>query len=189
MRLFVAVALAPDVARRVAETLPDVPGARRAPAEQLHLTLAFIGQVDAARLPDAGAALERAVRGHGPIDVALGRLGRFPDRGAPHTIWIGVERGAAELSALAASVRAALAAVRVPFDAKPFRPHITVARLRDGDVATGRDIVAALERASAKSIAFRADAVTLFESVLSSKGARYTARAVVPLDAGGGRSG
>ncbi len=84
---------------------------------------------------------------------------------------------------MAEAVRRALVAREIPFDAKPFRPHLTLGRVQE---RAGREevraIAAAVERGRVPPLDFVAREVSVVESVLSSKGPRYTARAVIPLD-------
>jgi len=84
----------------------------------LHLTLAFIGE-----MRDAAASL-RAVKSvrFEPFTMQLNGCGRF---GKLH--WLGIESGK-QAEALAAQLRTALQREKVPFDTKPFKAHITVAR-------------------------------------------------------------
>ncbi len=186
MRLFVAVPLPPDVAAAAAGAIPELPGLRRVSPEHLHVTLAFLGAVAPERLDEVAASVRDAVVGRTPFDVAFEALGRFPEAGAPRIVWLGIGRGAAELTALAERVRRSLAARGVDFDAKPFRAHVTLARVREtADRDTVRALAGIVARARAPRLGFRADGVVLFESALSPKGPRYTARAAVPLEVGG----
>jgi RNA 2',3'-cyclic 3'-phosphodiesterase len=131
------------------------PGLRWAPAEQWHLTLAFLGEVDDAALPDLTERLARAARRHPPMVLAFGPARRFGDR----VLWIRVDavhespvsprpmepdgpRGASELKRLAASMTAAARRSGIPVDDRPYRPHLTLARGRPG--ADLRPSVAAL---------------------------------------------
>jgi 2'-5' RNA ligase len=152
----------------------------------MHVTLAFLGAVPDERLDDVVGAVRDAVAGHRPFSVSLATLGRFPPRGAPTVAWLGIGQGATEIAALAESVRRSLAAWSLPFDTKPFRPHLTLARVREhADRDEVRAIAAAIERGRVGALYFTTDAVSVVESVLSTKGPRYTARAVVPLAVGG----
>jgi 2'-5' RNA ligase len=103
------------------------------------MTLAFIGHVpdeQAERIVDAaGRAFDQPV-----FDVAFGGLGVFPTRGAPRVLWLGVRVGEAPLRTLQAAVAARLADAQVPFDAKPFHPHLTLARWRESGSADRRAI-------------------------------------------------
>jgi 2'-5' RNA ligase len=90
--------------------------------------------------------------------------------------------GAAACANAAVAVRNALTARGVAFDAKPFRPHVTLARVKaDVDRRAARAIAAAAGRLQPPPLHFEVDAVVAFESVLSPKGPRYTPRAVALL--------
>jgi 2'-5' RNA ligase len=182
VRLFVALSLPPEIASAAAALLPDLPGLRSVRPELLHITLAFIGQAGDERLADVLAACAEAASPHVPFTVTLDRAGRFPDTGAPRVAWLGMGEGATESASLAAAIRRALAARGVPFDDKPFRAHVTLARVRDDvDRPTARAIAAAIEGLRVLPMRFTAETLIPFESVLSSKGPRYTARATVRL--------
>jgi len=154
----------------------------------MHITLAFLGAVDDTRLDDAAAALTDAGSGTRPFDVELVAMGRFPEGGAPRVIWLAAGAGASELVRLAESVRRCLGARSLPFDAKPFRPHLTLARVRENaDRSSARALAAAVAGARIAPLRFRVDEAILFESKLSSRGPRYTRRAAVPLAVGGAK--
>lgn len=185
MRLFVAVPLPSDVTAAAAAALPDLAGLRAVRPEQMHLTLAFLGDVPVARLPDAIAATELGATGHDAFEAALDRVGRFPAGGAPRVVWVGLGDGAAAVAALASSVRAALAAKQLPFDAKPFQPHVTLARVRDRITHADAQLVAdAVGRARIAPVRFEVSGVLLLESQLGPQGPRYTPRAALPLGVG-----
>lgn len=185
MRLFVALPLPTDVAVEAASVLPDLPGLRRVRPEHLHITLAFLGAVPDERLDDVIAASREAAARQSPFTVTLEGVGRFPESGVPRVVWMGIVQGATESSNLAAALRRALSERGIPFDAKPFRAHVTLARLtQDADRATARAIAATTERLRMPKLRFGVDALIPFESVLSPKGPRYTPRAAVLLGAG-----
>jgi 2'-5' RNA ligase len=154
--------------------------------ELLHVTLAFVGRVDDARLDDVVAAARDAAASQPPFGVTLDTAGTFPETGTPHVVWIGMSEGAAESGALATAVRSALAARDVPFDDKPFRPHVTLGRVREEtDRAEARAIAGRMKKLAFAPLRWTAREIIPFESVLSPKGPRYTARATVPLGVGG----
>lgn len=183
MRLFVAIPLPPDVAEDVFRILPEGPRAlRRVRPELLHLTLAFLGDTPEGRVPAVVAAAGEAAGSARPFEVELARLGRFPEQGTPTTIWIAVGAGAAEVSRLGDRVRAALRRSRLEFDDKPFRPHVTLARVRDGaPLDEARAIAAAVAGAPAAGLRFDVDAVEVVRSVLSPRGPRYSSLGSLPL--------
>ena len=98
-------------------------------AESLHLTLRFLGSVEAALLDGLAAGLA-AVRWE-PFPVAVGGLGSFGRGAAARVVWLGVSEGVSELSALAAAVEDRCAAVGLPPEDRAYSPHLTLARARD----------------------------------------------------------
>ncbi len=158
------VALAPpaealaELEAAVAPLRAAHPGLRWTPPVQWHLTLAFLGEVDEGVLPPLGGRLSRAARRHPPPSLALAGGGRFGDR----VLWTGVHGEVDRVRGLAASVAAAARRCRIAVDDRPFRPHLTLARGRDG--ADLRPAVAPL--AGFAGSAWTADALHLFRSRL-----------------------
>lgn len=190
MRLFVALPLPPDLAAAAAALTPDVPALRPVRPELLHITLAFIGRVPDEQLDAVIAATREAALSQGPFTIALTSAGRFPEGGMPRIVWLGIDEGGSECAGLATAVRRALAARDIPFDDKPFRPHVTLARVRDDtDRATGREIAARITKLTISPLGWTAREIVPLESVLSPKGPRYTPRAIVPLGVVGDTAG
>ena len=189
MRLFVGVAV-DDVVRREAERVMTVMrgrlrglDARWVSPENLHLTVRFIGHVADDRAAAVRAALEQPLAVE-PFDVEYGGCGRFPPRGAPRVIWIGLQHGLPPLSALNAEFDRRVAPFGYPPESRPFTAHLTLARLKDAHAAAGRNIDAALSGIDVKPIVQRVDHVAIFESRLSPNGPRYTVLRRIPLSAG-----
>lgn len=151
----------------------------------MHVTLAFLGPTSDERLADVTAAAEAAASRVTAFDVELDRPGRFPPAGRPRVVWLGIGAGAPALLTLGKHVRAEFGQRTIAFDKKPLRAHVTIGRVRE-DVALvdARAIAAAVEAMRLPHMRFRADAVVVFESVLSPRGPKYTPRAVVPLRVG-----
>ena len=174
----------PDAARAAIEAAtqllrPTLPGFRWVPAENLHLTLVFLGWVDPGEVDPIRAELESAAAVAAPFRAGLGAAGRFPDRGKARIVWFGFTSGAAELEGLAGRVRLAVAK-RVAED-RPFRPHITVARAREpARIPAGALDVAPL------GVEVAVDAVTLFRSHLGAPHPRYEPIARLGLRGGPG---
>ncbi len=136
MRLFVAIQLS----REMKTALIDAQNAmfdrglrgNFSPEENLHLTLAFIGDY-----PEAQPVLDALSAVHfAPFDLKLGGIGCFGD-----LWWAGLEESA-PLAAVAGRVRRALAENDIPFDRKRFSPHVTLVR-RASKPAAGIRIAAA----------------------------------------------
>jgi len=132
MRLFVAVTPPPEALDELSSATAAMrsarPELRWTRPDQWHLTLAFLGEVDDQALADLSVRLGRAAAGHPPMRLALHGAGRFGNR----VLWTRVSGDVVALRGLAASVRAAARRARVAVEDRPYRPHITLARGREG---------------------------------------------------------
>jgi 2'-5' RNA ligase len=144
----------------------DLTGARWVPVEQLHLTLRFIGDVDDALL----LALRKGFREIQalPLSLTFSGIGRFPARGNPRVLWVGLTTSS-PLLALQGQVELACVKAGVLKAEQRFSPHITVARLKS---PTHEEVAAFISR----NAGFRCDPFTarefyLYESTLTGQGA------------------
>jgi len=132
VRLFVAVtppAHAVDELRSAVEGARSAhPGLRWTRPEQWHLTLVFLGEVDDRARADLVTRLARAATRHPPLQLALHGAGRFGDR----VLWTRVDGDVVALRRLAAAAQAAARRARLPVEERPYRPHLTLARGREG---------------------------------------------------------
>jgi len=137
LRLFVALWLPPALARaalaRLEELRPGSRGIRWVRPDQLHLTLKFMGEAPAAKLPKIETALREVACTLSPIELVLKAGGVFPPSGPPRVVWLGLAPQV-ELSALANRVEKALAPLGFPPERRPFAPHLTLGRAEPGAV-------------------------------------------------------
>src|SRR4051812_26055426 len=133
MRLFLAVNLPTDLRRRLslaAQPLRDaVDDARWVHEEKIHLTLKFLGDVDEDRLPSITGAVDSVACTHAVPVVKISGAGAFPSLRRPNVIWMGVEPDP-RLELLHHDVEVAFDAMGFELEGRPFRPHITIGRLR-----------------------------------------------------------
>ncbi|MGE3955107.1 MAG: RNA 2',3'-cyclic phosphodiesterase [Vicinamibacterales bacterium] len=190
-RLFTAIELSPATREAVAAQQADVARAlkgaggaslRPVRAEQLHLTLVFVGEVPEPQVHAIQGALTPSFTRE-PFELAFGGFGVFPDRGPARVLWLGLQQGAPEVLRLFEEVSDRLVGVGVPRERRPFRPHLTVGRWPErGPAATRLTLpdtgVVAVEQVTA---------VTLFESRLLPRGAEHTA--LVRAHLAGARAG
>jgi 2'-5' RNA ligase len=177
-RLFVAIDLPEEVRESLVRLRVDIPAARWVPQEQLHLTLAFLGDLPADMLEGLKAELA-AIHAHG-FRLRFSLPGCFPNPARPRVLWIGTEPEA-RLLRLAAQVRRALLACGIPLEERPFSPHITLARLR---LPSRAEAAAFLLQAPHPAIpAVEVREFTLFESRLTPTGAIHTQLQSFPLTA------
>lgn len=176
-RIFIAVELSPALHNAVVHTQQHLEAAgariRWIKPANLHFTLRFLGEIPLAQVALAKVATREAVEGVAPFSITLQRLGAFPSFQRPQVVWIGVTDGAKEMQALAAQLEARLLHHRFPPSDRPFRPHLTLARIRD--TRQWRDVVRALTQDQEALIGSqRVEAVTVMESQLNPKGPAYT---------------
>ncbi len=135
LRLFVAIQPTAPVGESLSTLVGDIARARWTSPPHLHLTLRFIGDVSTEARQAIEEALER-VRVE-PFFLAVEGVGRFPPRGHPAVVWSGVA-GHPHLHQLRQQVDDQLLTTGVPFELRPFVPHVTLARTAaasDGAVA------------------------------------------------------
>ncbi len=159
-------------------------GVRWVPADNVHLTVKFLGEVNEAMLPAVKDALAAAAAAAAPFELAFGGGGCFPNPREPRVVWLGVTTGEEEARTLAAAVEKAVVAAGFPSEEKAFRPHVTLGRVKDP--RPGAAAVAAKVRALA-DFATPAAVITtlvLYRSVTLPDGARYDEVARFPLGGG-----
>jgi 2'-5' RNA ligase len=173
-RSFLAVFPPPPVVARVAAAVDALrrqgDGVGWVRPENIHYTLRFLGDLDAAGLAAAGRAGATAARAIAPFRITLGGTGTFPNGKRPRVLWLGAREGAAELSSLAAALEEALAFEGLGRADKPFAPHLTLGRVRDaGDPA----IPARFGAGKFPAESFDVREIVLVKSTLDPRGARY----------------
>ncbi len=180
MRLFVAVEIAREVAEAAALVVAELRHRveRLAPRskitwvapDRLHVTIAFIGASDEERARSIQDALGASVPVE-PFDLTVAGLGAFPRTGQPRVLWAGLTEGRALLASVEAVVASRLVACGAGPLPRAYNPQLTVARVRE---AAGLRAAVLLDGVSDRAIGTtRVDAITLFDSRLSSTGPRY----------------
>ena len=178
MRLFIAIEVPDDLKMELGRLRMDIPGARWVPKEQIHLTLAFLGEVEETTVERLTGKLARI---HAPgFKLCLSGTGCFPNRRRPHVLWVGLEPEP-RLNDLVASVRSAVLACGIPQEERPFSPHITLARIK---LAPSQDFDSFLDQhQKLKLPPFSVREFTLFQSRLTPQGAVHIPVKNFPLAA------
>jgi len=150
---------------------PQATGVAWVGADNLHITLKFLGGVEDTRLSDVADAVGVAA-GVRAFDVEVRGLGAFPTPTRPRVIWAGTDDAPA-FAALAARVDRALVALGFPPEARGFTPHVTLGRVREArrDPALATTLAAAATRPFGT---LRVARLSLMRSDLSPRGACYT---------------
>jgi 2'-5' RNA ligase len=178
MRLFVGIPLAEtmrsELERLVAHAKPKLPGDRWSAPDSWHITLQFLGSTRPEQYPQLVTQLHTI---HAPaVSIQLGALGLF-DRAGVFFIDVLVSP---QLAALQQKVTLATAPCGFLADARPYHPHITLARLKGGIRQGSRNLPGGLPDRQ-RFPGFLAGEFHLYESFLSPAGARYEVRERFPL--------
>ena len=176
-RVFVAVPLSDSLRGAVRDLQQQMEAAgavaRWTRPEQLHFTLRFLGEIPPSQVARVKVATREAATGAAPFPISLRGLGAFPSFQRPQVIWIGVADGREPLQALADGLGEALGKQRFPTEPRPFRPHLTLARVRS--TRNWCELVRALGDLKDADVGGQeVDRLIVFESHLSPKGPSYT---------------
>jgi 2'-5' RNA ligase len=144
------------------------------PAPQgLHVTLVFLGEVEQSAVPALLAAARKVAAGQTVFTLKTARLGGFPKHDSARVLWLGLEEQPS-LRVLVERLRRELQVSEVPFDARPFQAHLTVARFKVAQAVTGF-------QEPPPAMAFEAGELVLYQSVQTPSGSRYLALGRVPF--------
>ncbi|HLM58958.1 MAG TPA: RNA 2',3'-cyclic phosphodiesterase [Pyrinomonadaceae bacterium] len=178
LRLFFAVELPEEVRSRAAEhaarlrrSFPDVRAGWERP-EKLHVTLKFLGDVDAPRASSLQRAAEAATRGLPSFTLTVEGTGSFPPRGAPRVLWLGLRDDSGGLALLQSRLEQECEREGFPRETRPFKPHLTLARLRTPRGV--RELAAAHGETPFGPLDFNVPDLILIRSQLGPGGSRYT---------------
>ncbi len=170
MRLFVAIPMPDACTAALARVTEALPLGRTLDPENLHLTLAFLGEMDRATAEEAHMALEtiRAAR----FDIQPKGLGTFAGR-SPQIIWAGIADHD-PITTLAAKVRSVLHGAGMMLERRRFVPHVTLARLSRPSSEEDTRLARFLSRwDSFSSPAATVEQFALYQSHLRPDGAQY----------------
>lgn len=143
-RVFIALAPPDDAKNELErELLPAYqayPGLRWNRVEDWHITLAFLGELPVEAVPPLRQPLAELAASRGPLELALHGGGHFDER----VLWSGIEGDLEGLHRLASDVRALVRECGIPYEGRPLRPHLTLARARRDDTASIVETASAL---------------------------------------------
>lgn len=146
------------------------------PPANLHVTLRFLGDIDAGTAPALSDTLARVARQHTPLKLTVRELLAFPDAEAPRVLALSIADGHDALAALHRAVDDACFELGFPRETKPFRGHVTLARVKHQEGPPGPLTVPRLDAGLAV-----VQEVTLYRSDLLRTGVEYHALSRHPL--------
>jgi RNA 2',3'-cyclic 3'-phosphodiesterase len=164
LRLFVGIALPPEIKLRLSLIAAGVPGARWVDPGNYHVTLRFIGEVDEGMAGDIDESLAQ-IRA-ATFDLVLSGVGQFGDR----MLWAGIEKNPA-LQHLRDKVESALVRLGLEPETRRYAPHVTLARLKGASEARLQAYIQ--EHALFRAAPFAVNRFSLIASYLTKSGAIY----------------
>lgn len=182
MRLFVALQIPPAVRKNLAEFLEELRALSSQPrwvrAENLHVTLKFIGELQPEKLDAIRAALS-AVHSDRLVTLDFRGLGFFPNEKRPRVFWAGIEVSA-NLAQLASDIDRATEELGIPREQRPFSPHLTLARFEP--LGLPEALRSAIQKNAKREFgSVAAKEFHLIESKLKPSGAEYTTLETFPF--------
>jgi 2'-5' RNA ligase len=182
VRLFTGISLPEEIIGNLSALIDGLrPTAqlRWSAVYNLHITTKFIGEWPEERLGEMIGALQPLGR-RSAIDIAVNGIGWLPNPHSPRILYTAIKAGP-ELTELAAATEKATTAIGVERETKPFRPHLTLARIKDTGITLAplRQAIAQLE--SQDFGAFRATSFKLYLSKMGPAGSIYTQLAEIPF--------
>ncbi len=191
LRAFIAVPASDEVRRLVKQAVGSLrwvgANVKWVEPDNVHITVKFLGNIPQADVDKLGPALHEALRSTGGFDITIGKAGTFPggDK-APRVVWLGLGEGFEALKEVALKVEEACAGLGFEREARPFKAHLTIGRVRRGSGKL-RELAEAVAGVEFKPLKLKVDRVNLTRSRLSPRGPTYTVLESIALkDAKGG---
>lgn len=183
-RCFIALNLSGDVIRELVELQKQLPLAGInvcwARAEQMHLTLLFLGGLDPGQVDGVKERMTITAQGTNPFELRLGGIGYFGSARSPRVVWVGVIEPSGKLARLQCALKTTIGELPLELESRPFHPHITLARLRPG--RSGRALTTAWQALKMPTLGpVRIEAIHLYASELRPRGSHYHLLATTPL--------
>jgi len=195
IRVFIALVLPPQAKEALTRTICALTheisaGVRWVDPSGIHLTLKFLGNIQPALTEQVCEAMTRASKNKdsgsddsGHFQLSLSQLGVFPNARRPRVLWAGIQGDLTVLAGL--QVRVEEAAGRIGFapEQRPYRPHLTLGRVREGVPPPARlQIGKAVSAAKLEpSPPWLVESLHLIQSDRRPEGATYTSLGSVPL--------
>lgn len=189
MRTFIAVDFPKEVVNKINEIITyfkaQVPDSalKWVPAENLHLTVRFIGEINSEQLAIISPLLIEAMRDISSFNIGIEGLGMYPKPANPRVIWLGINDGF-PLKTIHQNLNHVLKAINVQPEAREFSPHLTIARLkRQTDPEVVKQIGKILSQHKVGFLGHvSVNHLTLYQSSLTPSGPDYKALLTLNLN-------
>ena len=175
-RVFIAVDISDEARRKITayiENIKQISGQTKIKwerSDKLHLTLKFLGDVDAKLLRDLDIAVREVASRHAPFNLSVEGTGVFPGVRDPRILWIGIKGD--QLTAIAGELETACEPLGFKRENRAFHPHLTIARIRDS--RHSEKVVEAHLQNDFGPINFEVTQIAIYESQLLRTGSVYS---------------
>jgi RNA 2',3'-cyclic 3'-phosphodiesterase len=182
IRAFIAIQLPDNVKNALAQVNDNLAAqlphrsVRWVKPHLMHLTLCFLGDTAVSLLPSIKNVLDESAIRHNPFILHLDQLGCFPNCKKPRVIWVGLQGEVDAANGLKQDIDRGLQPLGWEREDRPFRPHLTLGRIKDGRELRDTQWTAQIEKQEV-----RVTAIHLVESKLTPDGPIYTIRHNSPL--------
>jgi 2'-5' RNA ligase len=181
IRSFIAIELSGELKGALTRLQEQLKSGSRAPvkwvdAGGIHLTLKFLGNIDAGMTGKITRAMEEAVRGVSPFKLGVKGLGVFPSLKRVQVVWVGLSGDIDRLKELQQSIDASLFDLGFARESRSFTAHLTLARVRDRATPEERENLGQLVASTGfeTGCSLEVDSVQLMRSQLTREGAIYS---------------
>jgi len=186
MRTFIAIELPEEIKAEIAALQNDLRRARAEVSwtkpENIHLTLKFLGEVEEQLLAQVERACVEAAQTAAPFSLSLSGTGAFPGAKQPRVLWVGLTGGIEEARRLQSQLDERLSSIGFEKEERPFRPHLTIGRVKSPKGIPG--LISRAEAYRLPALTFIARELVVIRSQLHPAGARYTPLVRAPLSVG-----
>jgi RNA 2',3'-cyclic 3'-phosphodiesterase len=175
MRLFIAFPLERSIGEqlgRIVTSLKQMGGdVKWVDPKNIHLTACFLGETDQIKVGAITKVIDEIASQHRKVSTTIAKVGAFPSIAKPRVIWVGMTEGSDDLGVTADSLVGKIRRLGFVLDDKPFKPHLTLGRVREG----GRigELAEYLTSFTFAPIPVQFDKLTLYKSILTPQGPIY----------------
>jgi 2'-5' RNA ligase len=189
IRAFIALELNQDQQRHLEKVIRQVallvPSVRFVDSSSIHLTLAFLGELEDDRLAQVLEATQQVTQHCSPFSYCLDRIGIFGSPRFPRVIWMGVEEPTGVLHHLSRVLNQKLEQCGFETEKRPFSPHLTLARVKQPLVPVEQqrlqDLLTGKQANITSATSYPVHSLSVIKSELLPYGARYTLLRECPL--------
>ena len=184
IRSFIAINIPAKIRNRLERIQHDLKksntGLQLAKLENIHITLKFLGDVPVENIEVIQDAIRKSILQVEDFPISFSKIGVFPSPEYPRVIWVGIEKGAEELSLLNTKIGNSLSRFSLHQENRKFQPHLTLARVRS--CKNHKMLTSILEEFEhIKAGEMLAKEICLMESILKPQGAQYNILKTFPL--------